>query len=221
MTTRFDSRFHSLELACFMPISVAKTGGLATGSQCGGNWLVSCYFLNPKRVVEKGYLLRKREKGAAGRPFSSPHVLKATKTAGCTQDAIMDAIRLTLPYPPTVNHYWQTRVVRKGARYVPQVHVSQEGQRYQSAVARHLDGVPRFDGRLRVQVLVQPPDARARDLDNVLKCLLDSLTKAGVWHDDSQVDSLLIVRGDPVGGGSVIVVVAPIRTNAVQSTASS
>jgi crossover junction endodeoxyribonuclease RusA len=70
-----------------------------------------------------------------------------------------------------------------------------------------LNGVPKFAGRLRVQILVRPPDQRARDLDNVLKCLLDSLTRAGVWDDDSQVDSLLVVRGDQVDGGSVLVLV--------------
>jgi len=33
------------------------------------------------------------------------------------------------------------------------------------------------------------------------------LTKAGVWHDDQQIDSLLVVRGSQVDGGSVLVVV--------------
>lgn len=119
----------------------------------------------------------------------------------------MDRISLTLPYPPSVNHYWQTRVLRRGAGYVPQVYVSGDGLRYQQAVAKHLNGIPRFEGRLRVQILVQPPDGRVRDLDNVLKCLLDSLTEAGVWNDDSQVDSLLVVRGDQTDGGSVLVLV--------------
>lgn len=119
----------------------------------------------------------------------------------------MDRISLTLPYPPSVNHYWRTRVMRRGARYVPSVYVSEDGQQYQRTVKRILDGVPTADGRLRVQILVRPPDRRARDLDNILKCCLDALTKAGVWHDDSQVDSLLVVRGDQVDGGSVIVLV--------------
>ena len=128
---------------------------------------------------------------------------------------IMDRISMTLPYPPSVNHYWKTRVLRRGARYVPQVYVSPDGQRYQRTVAKVLDGVPRFNGQLRVQILVQPPDGRARDLDNVLKCLLDSLTKTGLWHDDSQVASLLVVRGDQTKGGSVLVLVEPFEeTNA-------
>lgn len=119
----------------------------------------------------------------------------------------MDRITITLPYPPSVNHYWKSRVVRKGTRFAPSVYVSDVGQNYQRTVKRLLDGVPRFVGPLRVQILVQPPDGRARDIDNILKCLLDALTKAGVWHDDSQVASLLVVRGDQVDGGSVIVMV--------------
>lgn len=123
----------------------------------------------------------------------------------------MDPITLTLPYPPTVNHYWKSRVIRKGARYVPSVYVSEYGQDYQRVVRRLLDGVPRLSGELRVQVLVQPPDNRSRDLDNVLKCLLDSLTKAGVWYDDSQVCSLLIVRGEQIHGGCVDVVITELE----------
>lgn len=34
-----------------------------------------------------------------------------------------------------------------------------------------------------------------------------TLTKAGEWSDDSQVASLLVVRGDQVDGGAVIVMV--------------
>ena len=34
-----------------------------------------------------------------------------------------------------------------------------------------------------------------------------TLTKTGLWHDDSQVASLLVVRGSQVDGGSVLVVV--------------
>ena len=43
------------------------------------------------------------------------------------------------------------------------------------------------------------PDKRRRDLDNLLKATLDSLTHAGVWSDDSQIDALSI-RRFPIGG---------------------
>lgn len=39
-----------------------------------------------------------------------------------------------------------------------------------------------------------PPDRRKRDLDNLLKSLLDGLEGAGVFKDDAQIDDLQIVR---------------------------
>jgi crossover junction endodeoxyribonuclease RusA len=59
-------------------------------------------------------------------------------------------------------------------------------------------------------ITAHPPDKRRRDLDNILKCLLDSLTHAGVWDDDSQVDELAVIRGEIVPGGKVKVVVEVI-----------
>ncbi|NBW22487.1 MAG: RusA family crossover junction endodeoxyribonuclease, partial [Caulobacteraceae bacterium] len=40
-------------------------------------------------------------------------------------------------------------------------------------------------GSVRVVIEAFPPDRRKRDLDNILKSLLDALTHAGVWEDDS------------------------------------
>ena len=41
---------------------------------------------------------------------------------------------------------------------------------------------------------------RRRDLDNILKSLLDSLTHAGVWEDDSQITDLRIRKGPHIAG---------------------
>jgi crossover junction endodeoxyribonuclease RusA len=50
-----------------------------------------------------------------------------------------------------------------------------------------------------------PPDKRKRDVDNVLKALLDALRVGGAYSDDSQIGRLLIERKAPKKGGEVIV----------------
>jgi crossover junction endodeoxyribonuclease RusA len=54
-----------------------------------------------------------------------------------------------------------------------------------------------------MEVYLFPPDRRKRDLDNYMKGLLDALTVAELWTDDSLVDQLHIFRGEIVSGGSV------------------
>lgn len=60
------------------------------------------------------------------------------------------------------------------------------------------------DARLSVTIYAYPPDRRKRDLDNILKCLLDSLEKAQVFVDDSQIDELIIRRVRPNDGKVVV-----------------
>lgn len=116
------------------------------------------------------------------------------------------AIRASLPYPPTINHYWR-HTVRRGR---VSVYVTPDGRAYRKLVKLILRGVQELTGRIRIEVLVHPPDARTRDLDNLLKCLFDSLTVAGVWGDDNQVDELLVVRGPVRKGGMVEVIASSI-----------
>ena len=58
-----------------------------------------------------------------------------------------------------------------------------------------------------------PPDRRKRDLDNVLKALLDALQHAGCYDDDSQLDDIRIVRCEVRKGGSCVVVITPIESS--------
>jgi crossover junction endodeoxyribonuclease RusA len=60
---------------------------------------------------------------------------------------------------------------------------------------------------------VHAPDRRRRDLDNVLKSTLDSLTHAGVWDDDSQIDQLSVERGFlDKGKGFIRITITPLDT---------
>jgi len=109
------------------------------------------------------------------------------------------AISLDLPYPPSVNHYWR----RVGSRTL----ISREGRRFRERVASRvaLQRVQPLAGALDVQVHVHPPDNRRRDLDNLMKSLLDALEHGDVYEDDSQIDHLDIRRGEVVPHGNVIV----------------
>lgn len=112
-------------------------------------------------------------------------------------------ISLTLPWPPTVNTYYRN--------VSGTVKISEKGRAYRKAVADQVliqRGAKQFAGRLEVSIHAFPPDKRKRDLDNLFKSVLDSMTKAGVWLDDEQIDSLKIVRGST--GGSLLVCVREV-----------
>lgn len=108
---------------------------------------------------------------------------------------------IVLPWPPSANHYWRHLTSGKLAG---RVLISQQGRVFRAQVATNAlaEKWPRFgsDKRLRVRILAFMPDKRRRDLDNLLKSAMDALTHAGVWADDSQIDSLLIERAPTLGG---------------------
>jgi crossover junction endodeoxyribonuclease RusA len=59
------------------------------------------------------------------------------------------------------------------------------------------------DKRLAVTINVFPPDKRKRDIDNILKCILDSLEHAKVYNNDNQIDMLTVIRRDVIKDGSI------------------
>lgn len=103
-------------------------------------------------------------------------------------------IELILPFPPSCNTYYRN--------IAGKTLISAAGRAYRGAVADQVliqRAARLFIGRLHVVIVAHMPDKRRRDLDNLLKSTLDALTHAGVWADDSQIDSLTIERG-PIGG---------------------
>lgn len=111
---------------------------------------------------------------------------------------------LTLPYPPSMNHYWR--------RVGPQTLISREGRTFRRNVCALLAGGPRrpLAGRLAVVLNAFPPDRRRRDLDNLQKPTLDAMQHAGVYEDDSQIDLLVTRRCNPVADGRLVVEVAEL-----------
>ena len=91
-------------------------------------------------------------------------------------------IKLILPYPPTINHYYG-KDGRTGHQFI-----LPRGREYRKSVVMMLRaaGVPCMEGPLAIRVDVWFPDRRKRDKDNLKKALYDALQHAGVCEDDNQ-----------------------------------
>ena len=119
-------------------------------------------------------------------------------------------MKLVLPFPPSVNTYW--RAPNKGplaGRHL----ISAKGRAYQSAacaaIVEQLRRLPKpTSTAAAVEIILFPPDARRRDIDNYNKALFDALTHAGVWEDDSQVKRMLVEWGPVTKQGRVEITIS-------------
>lgn len=117
-------------------------------------------------------------------------------------------MRLTLPFPPSLNTYYRHCVIPlKSGRGRSVTLISKPGREYRADVVRIAGGGVALSGRLAVTLELFPPDKRSRDVDNHAKAVLDALTHAGVWSDDSQIDELHIYRREIERGGELIVTI--------------
>lgn len=86
-----------------------------------------------------------------------------------------DSLTIELPWPPSDNALKTLFVIKKRATSI----LSQEARDYYAAVSRLLvkRNIPKLSGRLRVDVVLFPPDRRRIDASNRLKALMDSLKR--------------------------------------------
>ena len=115
---------------------------------------------------------------------------------------------IELRWPPTVNHYY---TVSRGKK--PRKILSEQARAYKDLCAWGMleQGTPKLTGpRFCVTILARPPDNRKRDLDNLLKPILDALVEYGAITDDSKIDDLRIQRLNKVAGGAIRVVISEI-----------
>ncbi len=132
----------------------------------------------------------------------------------------MTELILTLPFPPSVNHYKKVGGIIKtksGKTYQKRVNSKDTVGFYYEVYSiyhatTHTEWHKFADDdtiEYEVGVCLHPPDKRRRDIDNSLKVLLDSLVHAKVIKDDSQIIRLTIERDKVVKDGKVIVKIAP------------
>lgn len=125
-------------------------------------------------------------------------------------------IQLNLPFPVSTNQYWRSAFGRnnKTGKLTPRTLLSAKAKAYKKTVSQLVmlnRANQLLTGRLSVQVRLFPPDRSKRDIDNFgTKSLLDSLTSAGVYLDDSQIDELNITRETISSGGFVNVTIKEI-----------
>jgi len=110
-------------------------------------------------------------------------------------------IQLLLSFPPSVNHYWGQRGNHR--------FLGKRGKEFRREVAEACleANIDTLHGRLAVHVALFPPDRRKRDVDNILKPLLDACEHAGCFVDDSQIDELHIIRQPVRKGGACTILI--------------
>jgi crossover junction endodeoxyribonuclease RusA len=113
-------------------------------------------------------------------------------------------IVLNLPLPPSINSYWGFHGHRR--------FINKEGVAFKKAVSDYISEfrTPKLGkARLEVEVVLYPKDRRIQDIDNRIKSLFDALSNngAGVFDDDSQIDVLIVKRGEVRKGGGCLVLI--------------
>lgn len=93
-----------------------------------------------------------------------------------------------LPMPPSVNNLYG---YGRGG-----VHLKTEVVKFREQIKLMIGPICHtpYAGRLAMDIFVTPGTNHRRDMDNLSKCLLDALTKVGVYADDSQIDDVRIRR---------------------------
>lgn len=91
-----------------------------------------------------------------------------------------------LSTPPSVNNYWGVNGKRR--------YVKKEGLTFRKEIFYLFKETKKnkINGAVSLTVDVYRKDKRIFDIDNILKCLCDSMKHAGVYDDDSQIERILI-----------------------------
>lgn len=111
-------------------------------------------------------------------------------------------VTIDLPIPPSVNSYYH---------FTPRgVFIGKRGKDYRKYVMLKCVRLPKLTGKFAVVIELFPSSKRVIDLDNLNKCLLDSLQAARIIDNDGNIDDLHSVRRELAKPGKVRVTVKTI-----------
>jgi crossover junction endodeoxyribonuclease RusA len=107
---------------------------------------------------------------------------------------------IQLPWPPTVNHYY---TVSRGRKILSEAGRAYKAYAVQCMLIQRIPKLEKGDAPFGLHILARPPDKRRRDLDNLLKPIIDSLVDYGAIPDDWMVDDIRIQRLNKVKDGQI------------------
>ncbi len=125
---------------------------------------------------------------------------------GCYHRWDGETLEMMLPWPPSNNVYYRSRVVfPRGGKPFVTTYIGEDGKAFKEAMHKLLKGVHSFGlARLRFAVVLHGPSRQARDVKNFDKALCDAMNGI-VYKDDSQIDDFRVVRGGKREGGNLLV----------------
>lgn len=118
----------------------------------------------------------------------------------------MESLTLDIPWPPTANLIWRTT---RNVTYLSKTYKDF----LRSAAGAILCQKPRdlfLTEPVSVEIILHPPRKFRFDIDNRIKPVLDVLTRAGVWKDDSLVDKITVRRAEIKKNGLAVVYIRAI-----------
>lgn len=113
-------------------------------------------------------------------------------------------IKLQLPQPPSINHYWGLGI-RNGKPYK---YLNNAGRKFRKDSMILCRGYfeTHFSGPCGLRVEWYVPDRKRRDIDNILKPILDVLQYLNCYKDDSQVIRLDVTKIIEKGCSSYVII---------------
>jgi len=128
----------------------------------------------------------------------------------------MNLITFELPWPPSVNNYKKIGKIVKtqsGKLYQQRINNNETKMFYFEVYMISKKIMPTEGSKfaisdqieLEVSIDLHPPHQKRYDVDNRLKVLLDSLTRAKIIKDDSQIRRLIVQKKPMIEHGKTIV----------------